>query len=31
VRYRLELNREYPNRHSRLTEFAPVFEPGEID
>lgn len=30
VRYRLELNREYPNRHSRLTEFAPVFEPDEI-
>lgn len=31
VRYRLELSREFPNRLSRLTEFAPVFEPGEID
>lgn len=31
VRYRLELNREFPKRHARLTEFAPVFDPGEID
>ncbi len=31
VRYRLELNREFPNRRARLTEFTPVFEPGEID
>lgn len=31
VRYRLELSRDYPTRSSRLTEFAPVFEPGEAD
>jgi GntR family transcriptional regulator len=31
VQYRLDLSRDFPNRPSRLTEFAPVFEPGEID